>query len=139
MLKTFTAVLFGLATPAVFAPSTFAGGAPVADPILFVCDEESSDPICNALTSALRHKAKDRPIKLVSQINASSKTSGLIVRFRQGLNEPDGLSGQFTWSSKDGQEIEGPMLELSISDKTLGPKEFDEFASRLLTATNIPF
>lgn len=108
------------------------------------CDTERQPSLCAELAKALTAMSPGRDIT-ISPVSGSLQTSlsqqphkGLTIRYQEQTRRDSWLSGQLIWQENTDQPVEGPVIEFSVMDRDLQPKDMTSFAKALIRASDLP-
>ena len=64
--------------------------------------------------------------------------TGLTIRYQEQTRTKSWLSGQLIWQENTDLPVEGPVIEFSVMDRDLQPKDMTSFAEALIRAADLP-
>lgn len=126
------AKLSGVAMLLSSGASAMSGSVPH---VLLHCDVKQQAPLCAALAQALTAELPQHRLTVSADVGGGAD---LIVRYVEKHREADWQSGYLTWHSDDGRDGVGPVIEYSVMDRLLEPKDLVPFALQLVRSSELP-
>lgn len=132
--KTLTSLLLMTSSPALAESEN----ADMNSSVRLICSDGAADPMCKALSDALRQTSKDVTVEVVEADHLKLPPVSTTLQFVPNLDTPDALSGHLKWKIASGESGVGPTLELSVMDAVRDQQILNTYALQLLQLSNIP-